>query len=140
VPHVVIVTDSSALANSVRSVLPADQFQVSVIGSGAEVRSFAARSTIDLAVIDFQVGNMGGPAVCLDLRLEESGGRIARVPVLLTLDRRDDVFLARRSQADGWILKPLDPMRVRAAIEAVLEGHRYEDGTGAPSPTVQVDA
>ena len=55
---------------------------------------------------------MGGMATCMDLRLEESGGRLPHVPVLMLLDRRADVFLARRAGADGWVVKPLDSIRL----------------------------
>ena len=50
----------------------------------------------------------------------------------MLLDRRPDVFLARRSEADGWLLKPLDAIRTRKAVTALLAGERYEDGTQAP--------
>jgi hypothetical protein len=50
--------------------------------------------------------------------LEEGAGRIDFVPVLMLLDRRPDVFLAKRSEADGWLLKPLDPIRTRKAVHA----------------------
>ena len=36
------------------------------------------------------------------------------VPVLMLLDRVADVHLARRSGAEGWIVKPLDPLRLSA--------------------------
>jgi hypothetical protein len=45
---------------------------------------------------------MGGMATCMNLRLEASGSRIEHVPVLMLLDRRPDVFLARRCGAEGW--------------------------------------
>jgi DNA-binding response OmpR family regulator len=78
---------------------------------------------------------MGGMAACLNLRLEEGAGRLGHVPVLMLLDRRADVFLARRSEAEGWIIKPLDALRTRAAVRALLAGDRYEDATNAPSTT-----
>ena len=65
---------------------------------------------------------MGGIAVALDLRLEADAGRLDPRPVLLVLDRRADVFMARRSGAEGWILKPLDPIRLRKAVAALLAG------------------
>ena len=86
----------------------------------------------EIAVVDLQIGNMGGMAVCLDLRLEESGGRVPHVPVLMLLDRRADVFLARRSAAEGWLVKPLDPIRLRRAIDAVLAGGEYHDNSYLP--------
>ena len=76
----------------------------------------------DLVIVDLQMGSMGGMAVCLELRLEESYGNLPHVPVLMLLDRRPDVFLAKRSGAEGWIVKPLDPIRLRKATTALIEG------------------
>jgi len=42
--------------------------------------------------------------------------------VLMLLDRQADVFLAKRSGADGWIVKPLDAFSLRRAATAILEG------------------
>jgi DNA-binding NarL/FixJ family response regulator len=89
----------------------------------------------DLVILDLQIGNMGAMAACMELRLEESGGRIDHVPVLLLLDRRPDVFLARRTEAEGWIVKPLDPIRLRKAVRALLAGGRFEDPSRRP-PTI----
>ncbi len=74
-----------------------------------------------------QMGNMGGMAVCLELALEESYLDVDHVPVLMLLDRRPDVFLARRSGAEGWLVKPLDPLRLRRATAALLDGGTYAD-------------
>jgi DNA-binding NarL/FixJ family response regulator len=49
------------------------------------------------------------------------------------LDRRPDVFLARRCGANGWLLKPLDTIRLRNAVKALLAGGTYHDRTGAPA-------
>lgn len=83
-------------------------------------------------ILDLQIGNMGAMATCLDLRLEESGGRLDHIPVLMLLDRRPDVFLARRSEAEGWLVKPLDPIRLRKAIRALLAGGTYHDESYRP--------
>ena len=88
----------------------------------------------DLAIVDMQIGTMGGVAVALDLRLEVDAGRLEAVPVLLLLDRRADVFLARRSGVEGWLVKPLDPLRVRRAVRAVLAGEPWYDTSLAPDP------
>jgi len=91
----------------------------------------------DLVITDLQVGSMGGMAICLELRLEESGGRMPHVPILMLLDRRADVFLARRSTAEGWLVKPLDPLRIRKAVRTLLAGGTFHDETYKP-PTVPV--
>jgi DNA-binding NarL/FixJ family response regulator len=76
---------------------------------------------------------MGAIAVSMELRLEEGAGRLPHVPVLILVDRRADVFLARRSQAEGWVVKPLDPMRLSRAVRTVLAGGRYEDEAYRPT-------
>src|SRR4051794_27973987 len=81
-----------------------------------------------LVVLDLQIGNMGGMAACLALHLEAGAGRLPRIPVLMLLDRQADVFLARRSDADGWLIKPIDSFRLRKAFDALLAGQRYEEG------------
>jgi DNA-binding response OmpR family regulator len=62
------------------------------------------------------------------------------VPVLFLLDRRPDVFLARRAEAEGWLVKPLNPIRLRKAIQAVLTGQRYEDDSLRPETVPSVVA
>ena len=100
--------------------------------SGPEVMVHVAESMPDLVIVDMQMGNMGGMATTLELRLEASYGKLAHVPVLMLLDRRPDVFLARRSGAEGWIVKPLDPRRVRRAVTALLDGGTYFDESYRP--------
>ncbi|UDY34390.1 response regulator [Dermatobacter hominis] len=97
------------------------------VTSGYAVRAAVKELEPDLVVLDLQIGNMGGMATCMDLRLEEGAGRLAPQNVLMLLDRPADVFLARRSGADGWVIKPIDPLRVRKAARAVQAGGTYHD-------------
>ena len=53
----------------------------------------------------------------------------------MLLDRRADVFLARRSGAEGWLLKPLDPIRLRRATGTLLRGGTYFDDSYRPTPS-----
>ena len=105
--------------------------------SGSEFFAFATQNEVDLAILDMQIGAMGGMAICLDLRHEESYGAIDHVPVLMLLDRRPDVFLARRSGAEGFVVKPLDPQRIRRAVRELLRGGIFEDDAWKPA-TVRV--
>jgi DNA-binding response OmpR family regulator len=100
--------------------------------SGPEVLVAVAEDLPDLVVVDLQMGNMGGMAVCLELRLEESYDNLDHVPVLMLLDRRPDVFIARRSGAEGWVVKPLDPIRLRRAVTSLLDGGTYYDESYQP--------
>jgi two-component system nitrate/nitrite response regulator NarL len=84
--------------------------------------------TPDLAVLDLQCGSMGAMAVTMDLRLDHSDGRAPSVPVLMLLDRVADVHLAKRSGAQGWLIKPLDSLRLRRAANAVAAGEVWHEG------------
>jgi DNA-binding response OmpR family regulator len=119
--------------------LESPELEILEVATGPEVRALVKTTTVDLAILDLQIGSMGGMAVCLDLRHEESYGAAPHVPVLMLLDRRPDVFLARRSGAEGFVVKPLDPLRVRRAVRALLRGEEYEDDAWRPA-TVRVAA
>jgi DNA-binding NarL/FixJ family response regulator len=47
--------------------------------------------------------------------------------VLLLLDRAHDVFQVQRCDADGYLIKPLDSLRLRKASDALLAGEAYAD-------------
>ena len=88
---------------------------------GQEVRDAVKREAPDLVVLDLQIGNMGGVAAALDLRLEESGGRLPRATILLLLDRDADKFLGRRADVDAMLVKPVDAGVLRRAARQLLE-------------------
>ena len=131
-PEVLVVSDSSNVREAVVAALPDTGITVRELNHGAEVVPAVQTKKPDLIVLDQQIGRMGGMATCLDLHLEAGAGRLPNVPVLMLLDRRADVFLARRSDAEGWVVKPLDPMRLGRAIAALLAGGTYEDTAYRP--------
>jgi DNA-binding response OmpR family regulator len=128
VPTVLLATDADWIADEVEAALADDDTDVLRVRTGAEVVAVTADVEPDLEVLDLQIGNMGGMAACMALRLEEGAGRLDPVAVLMLLDRPHDVFLARRSHADGWLTKPLDPFRLRRAARALLAGQEWHDG------------
>ncbi len=129
-----IVTDSPRVYDEVTAAVEEPGINVRWVRAGAAAIPALQEAPADLVVSDLQVGSMGGYAVAMDIALEAGAGRLDPVPVLLLLDRRADVFLARRIGVTGWLIKPLDPLRVRAAVQALLAGQPYEDATSAPSP------
>lgn len=137
-PEVLVVSDSPNVRRAVIAALPDPNITVRELTEGARVRPAVVESTPDLIVLDQQIGRMGGMATCLDLHLEQGAGRGPHVPVLMLLDRRADVFLARRSEAEGYVVKPLDSLRLTRAITTLLNGGTYEDAAYRPV-TVTLD-
>lgn len=131
-PELLVVSDSLQVREAVKASVPDTGITVRELNHGADVRPAVQVRKPDLIVLDSQIGRMGGMATTLDLHLEEGAGRLPHVPVLQLLDRRADVFLARRSDAEGWVVKPLDPMRLGRAISALLAGGTYEDTAYRP--------
>ena len=134
-PEVLVASDARWVHDDVGAVLSACDLSVRHVNSGRAVLPAVQANETALVIVDFQIGTMGAMAICLDLHLEESGGRVDHVPVLMLLDRRADVFMARRAEADGWVVKPLDPIRLRKAIRTLLAGGTYHDDSYRP-PTV----
>lgn len=131
VPDVLIATDSPAVYDEVRQVLRGSG-SLRWAKSGPEALRMCAEDAPDIAILDCQIGSMGALAVVYDLHLEEGAGRMEAVPVLVLLDRRADVFLAERADADGYLVKPLDPIRLRRAVAAVSGGGTYVDDSYKP--------
>ncbi|MBV9411240.1 MAG: response regulator transcription factor [Acidimicrobiia bacterium] len=138
--EVLVASDAKWVVEEVTAALSSVDDTVREVTTGAEVLPAVADHAPDIAVIDLQIGRMGGMATCLDLRLEEGAGRLPHVPVLMLLDRRPDVFLARRAQAEGWLVKPLDALRLRKAITTVMNGGTYEDDAYRPVTVVPAAA
>jgi DNA-binding response OmpR family regulator len=134
VTDILIATDSASLYDEIRSVLAGPGTTARWVRSGPEVRTAMSEQPADLAIVDMQIGTMGGVAIALDLRLETDAGRLDSRPLLLVLDRRPDVFMARRSGVEGWIIKPLDPIRIRKATAALLAGQTWFDESYRPQP------
>jgi DNA-binding NarL/FixJ family response regulator len=131
VPDILIVADAETVIAEVRSALEDDETSIRSLESGLLVRDAVEAQPPDLVVTDLQVASMGGVAISLDLRLEESGDRLPHVPVLILLDRRADVFIAKHS-CEGYLVKPLDALRLRKAARALLEGGTYYDDSYKP--------
>jgi len=132
-----VASDAPSVRAEVAAVLGEPGTEIVEVDEGPAVADVVAdEDPPDLVVVDLQMGNMGGMAVTLELRLEESYDNLPHVPVLMLLDRRPDVFLARRSGAEGWLVKPLDPIRVRRAAAALLGGGTYHDESLQPVPVL----
>ncbi len=130
---ILIATDADEVFAEVDAALGETGTTIARVHAGRQVLPAVRELSPDLVVLDLQIGNMGGVATCLGLRNEESFDRIPPQNVIILLDRDADVFIARRADADGWLVKPLDALRLRAAATAVLAGERYSEGGQRPT-------
>ena len=136
VRRVVIASDTLSVRQEITAALSGTDTSVEEVDTGPAALHIVRSDAPDLLVLDLQIASMGGMAVCMELRLDESVGLVDHVPVLMLLDRRADVFVARRSGAEGWVVKPLDPIRLRRAARALLAGETYFDESYQPIPVL----
>lgn len=129
---VLLATDSDSLAAEVDATLATDDTEVLRVRKGQDVLPVVRARNPQLVLLDLQIGNMGGVAACLAIRQEEGAGRLDPRPVGLLLDRQVDVFLAQESRADGWLIKPLDSLRLRRLAKILQSGGTCQEGVEDP--------
>lgn len=117
---ILVAADAKWVRDLVKSACTARGQRVIEVTRGQDVRDLVGRENPDLVVLDMQIGNMGGVAVSIDLRLESSAGRIPDTSILLLLDREADRFLAKRADADAELVKPVDPGTLRRTVTGLL--------------------
>jgi len=120
--HILVATDAEYVVTDVTSALSSPDTRFTICSEGREVSRLVAKGDVDLTILDLQIGSKGGMAVCMDLRLDESAGRVPAVKVLMLLDRKADVHLAKRSAADAHLLKPFDPLALKRAVRLAIDG------------------
>lgn len=133
---VYVVSDSRVVAGSLVSALDFVSTDITTFESAQDFLRTCYHRAPALAVLDMQVTNMGGIAIAMDLHLEESGGRLPHIPVLLVLDRQADVFLAKRAKVEGYVIKPIQGIKLADAAKMVLAGKQYYDDGHAPKTVV----
>jgi DNA-binding response OmpR family regulator len=118
--HILVGTDADHVLNDVTAALGGPDVSFTVCRNGRDVSDVVSKRTPDLVVLDLQIGSMGGMAVTMSLRLDESSGRLPHVRVLMLLDRQADIHLAKRCAADAYLVKPLNPLSLKRAARAIL--------------------
>lgn len=125
VPTVLLATDADWIFDEVDAALADAETLVYRVHAGVDVLQAIDQVRPDLVILDQQIGNMGGMATCMAIRNAEGIDRIPITAVLMLLDRGHDAFLARRHDADGYLVKPVDAFRLRRAASVLLAGDSY---------------
>ena len=81
---------------------------------------------VDLAILDGEAQPTGGMGVSRQLKNELADCP----PIVVSVRRRDDRWLATWSQADAVIVHPLDPLAAAETVAEVLRSHRLPVANG----------
>ncbi len=116
---VLLATDADWLFDDVTAALGGSH-DVHRVREGTEVAAAVSEVEPNLIILDLQIGNMGGVATSLLLKQEARAGRLPEAPIMLLLDRSADEYLASQSDADAWVVKPLNSLALRRAAQDLL--------------------
>ena len=123
--RILLVEDEPAIAETVVYALRAEGFEAVHCLTGRAALDEAARGGFDLAVLDVGLPDMGGFALCRELRRDDG------LPVIfLTAQGAEaDRILGLEIGADDYVTKPFSPRELVARIRVVLRrGQRAERG------------
>ena len=119
VSNLLLATDADWLFDDIAASLGGSH-DIHRVREGSAVTGAIETVDPELVVLDLQIGNMGGVATSLLVKQEQRAGRLPEIPILLLLDREADVFLAEQSDADSWLVKPLNSLTLRRAAKELL--------------------
>ena len=119
--RVILVADADWVRNQTLSALGGPDNEMIEVTDPRTALDRADETDPDLAIIDMQVGSMGGMALTRTLKDGAMVGDIGAMPILLLLDRSADTFLAKRAGADAWLVKPFSSQDLRREVDSLLE-------------------
>ena len=130
-PHILIVEDEAAIADTLIFALQGEGFSTTWLNLGAAALEHQRQTPADLIILDIGLPDISGFETCKQLR------RFTEVPVLF-LSARDaeiDRVVGLEIGADDYVVKPFSPREVAARVKAILK----RVGPGVAPALFQVD-
>lgn len=130
-PSILLVEDETAIADTVAYALRAEGFACTHVTTGGEAREAWEAGAFDLAILDVGLPDIGGFALCRQLRA------MREVPVIFLTAQNDeaDRILGLEIGADDYVTKPFSPRELVARVRVVLR----RAGQGATPAVVDAD-
>lgn len=116
-PHILIVEDEAAIADTLVYALKADGFQCTWLSLAGAAVAFQRETPADLVILDIGLPDTTGFEACRQIR------RFSEVPVMF-LSARDaeiDRVVGLEIGADDYVVKPFSPREVCARVRAILK-------------------
>jgi two-component system catabolic regulation response regulator CreB len=134
-PRILLVEDEPAIAETVLYALRTEGFQARHCLTGGEALRLARDEAFDLAVLDVGLPDIGGFALCRELRRNRTAdGRELPVIFLTAHDAEAERILGLEIGADDYVIKPFSPRELVARVRVVLRrgqgGHAVADRSG----------
>ncbi|MEW6758521.1 MAG: HD domain-containing phosphohydrolase [Acidobacteriota bacterium] len=125
--HRILVADDDALVRAILSeVLEPEGYDLAEAAAGAEVLAHVNLSPPDLIVLDLELPGGDGFSVLKALKEEEST-RFIPIVVITGIQDRESRIRSLELGADDFLLKPVDPLELRARVRSLLRFKRMND-------------
>jgi DNA-binding response OmpR family regulator len=123
---ILVIDDDVGIRDVLARVLKTREYDVSFAEDGLEGLEKAEEIGPDLILLDVQMPRMNGLSLC---HLLKKGHKTAKIPVLFvtsdgTLGTVED---ALKEGANGYIVKPIDFVRLTEKIEALFKTTREDE-------------
>lgn len=119
---ILLVADADWVRNDVEAALLDPAATLTVESDPRAAAALVRSEGFEWAIVDLQVGSMGGMAIVRMLRSAIDSGEAADMGIVLLLDRDADRFLARRAGADVSLVKPFTAQELRGCLTASAIG------------------
>jgi two-component system catabolic regulation response regulator CreB len=134
-PRILLVDDEPAIAETVLYALRTEGFEARHCLTGGDALRVVGEEAFDLAVLDVGLPDIGGFALCRELRRTKSAaGRDLPVIFLTAHDAEAERILGLEIGADDYVTKPFSPRELVARVRVVLRrGHAGATATATAS-------
>lgn len=116
-PHLLIVDDDEEIRSLVVEQMSREGYLISEAGDVATIRHILATQHIDLVVLDLNLPDGDGLALCRDLR---TSGHTGAIIMVTARDSAVDRVLGLELGADDYLTKPFEPRELTARVRNLL--------------------
>lgn len=128
-PRILLVEDETAIADTVLYALRAEGYEVVHCGTAGDALREAGLAAFDMAILDVGLPDIGGFALCRELRARHD----LPVVFLTAHGAEADRVLGFELGADDYVAKPFSPRELAARVRALLR--RVAAARQAPVPS-----
>ncbi|MDH1008936.1 two-component system response regulator CreB [Pseudomonas nicosulfuronedens] len=116
-PHILIVEDEAAIADTLLYALQAEGFETTWLNLAGPALERLQRDVFDLVILDVGLPDISGFEACKQLR------RFSEVPVIFLTARNAEIdrVVGLEIGADDYVVKPFSPREVAARVKAILK-------------------
>ena len=125
--RILIADDEPVSLRMLEKTLQRAGYEVTAVRNGrAAVEELCRPEGPRLALLDWMMPELDGPAVCREVR-SQRGQRHVHLVLLTSKNSKQDVVIGLESGADDYLIKPFDPEELKARLHTGLRILQLED-------------